>query len=162
MKDINYKEEYAKLKAKYTALPDFTAFNHYMEVSFLSYDVYDTDMMARFFRRLCERRLEGFIGFLQNFIYPPQQMMILIEESKSLTDEQKEECSELLKKAMALYRTCTLMNYSFNEEEECNKITEIVEFLQNTQPFLDKIISHLKEEWEKITQDKPPDAKYIG
>ena len=161
MKDVDYQNEYLKLKEKCPNLPDFEAFDHYMEVSFLTYDIYDTSMMARFFRRLCERRLEGFIGFLQNFLYPPQQMMVLIEESKYLTEKQKEECSELLKKSMALYRTCTLMNYTFDEKEECVKISEIVAFLQSTQPFLDKIVQHLKGEWEKITQDSS-DARYIG
>jgi hypothetical protein len=162
MVDTDYKGEYEKLKRKFSSLPAFNDFNDYMEVSFLNYDIYNTAMMARFFRRLCERRLESFIGFLQNFLYPPQQMMVLVEESKYLNDAQKEECTDLLKRSMALYRTCTLMNYTFDEKEECAKIAEIVGFLQETQPFLDKIISHLKGEWEKITQDSSGDARYIG
>mgnify|MGYP006301954577 CR=1 FL=1 len=160
MKTINYRAEYEKIKGQYD-LPPYDDFNAHMEVSFLSYDIYDTDMMARFFRRMCERRLEGLIGFFQNLVQPSQQMMVLLEESQSLSEDQKNEITKMVKKAMALYRTCGLLNYTFDEQKECDKIKEIIAMLNEYQPFVDKLMSHLQQTWEKITE-KTESAHYFG
>lgn len=162
MESIDYRNEYQKLRERFTGLPTYETFNEYMEVSFLTYDIYDNALISRFFRRMADRRLESYIGFLQNLLHPTQQMMILIEESQSLSDQQKEGCTQLLKKAMTLYRTCSLLNYSFDEKKECEKITEIIAFFEETQPFIDKMLDHLKAVWEKIEDTTKSSGSYFG
>jgi len=149
MADIDFLKEYAQLKEKYTHLPEYEIFNHYVEVSFLTYEIYDNKLMARFFRRLLERRLESMIGFFQNILYPNNQSLISMEESGFFNDDEKVQLSNVMKQCMILYRTCSLLNYSYSESEECNKIAEIMEFLLERKDLIDEKINTIKNQWSK-------------
>lgn len=160
MERFDYAAHYQRLAKKYPALPEYTTYNAYVETSFLSYDIYDDKLIARFFRKLLERRVESLASMFQTILFPNSQSLVAMEESSFFNEDDKKQIAEMMRQCMILYRTCSTLNFTYKEAEECAKITELMDFLVHNQPFIDGILDKVKNTWS--VKDENKKMNYMG
>ena len=102
-------------------------------------------------RQICYRIIETFMGwneYLHGLIMPNPQNMINLSESKVLSQEDKREATELIKKGMELISRNNLIGLTKDLKSEAKIIDDAVRLWEDEfKSSLIKIMKKINEEW---------------
>ncbi|MBI3623795.1 hypothetical protein HY212_06990 [Candidatus Pacearchaeota archaeon] len=104
-------------------------------------------------RQVSYRIVETFMSwneYLHSLIMPNPQNMLNLSESKVLSQEDKKEITELIKKGMEIGSRNSVINLSRNKKQETMLIEDAVKLWETEfKPELSKIMTKINKEWKE-------------
>jgi len=154
------REDFKKLyeeKEKNFGLPAFEELDHEFEIHdfFISRNI-PTTYLLRNTRRFIVDKLWSVINFLHNFIFPNQQSLILMEEAKKFSEEEKKEIADLMTKFTILARKGPLLELNFDEKADAQYISEIYKIWNQLKPEVKSIVDKNLQKWGSETKEEVP------
>ena len=154
------KEKFNKLKEEYKFKATYEEIE---ELTFIEDQVLNEQYVSENFRvQLITRLVDsygGWLGLLHNWMFPNPHDLIILKESKSLTDEQKKEITQVTKKIIYFIRKSKII--IFQDKSNTGKfIDEIVSYKKEFYNFLMKYHKHFSEFWQRSDEEewkKTPD-----
>lgn len=153
--EFNIKEEYQKLKDKYS-LPEFEILNKEFELSFIE----NKEFLLRSIRRRLRDKVIFFCKILENILFQTTQNQASIYESTFFDEIKKQELSELYKKLMILDRQAMLIDVNPEDSKEVEYINILVKEWPQFKEKLDEVALTMKNSWFKEIEEQK--HKYFG
>ncbi len=160
------KEKYAKVKKEYPILPELDDLDQ--EIELIDFLLERRELPIHFLAATRRRFVDvvgGWINYLHNFLLPNQQSMILIHESGSFSDKEKEEVTILINQLMFMSRVSAKLELQKEEESDAKFIAKYLnkwlEMKSKILSITEKNISIWKEAMEKkVSEEKA--GQYFG
>jgi len=145
----NIEKEYNKLIIKYKNLPNFQVLDKTFDITL---SIAEKEIPARFVLRVMANSITNyiyhFIEYLHNMLYPNSASLILMEESKIYSDEEKKKIEEILKKMTFLTRRNLELAIIRDEKEDSEYIIKAYEEWKSMRKQLLFIIEKAKNHWK--------------
>lgn len=111
-----------------------------------NYVPYDLSSLIRY--RISEISI-SYVNFLHSLIVPNPQSMIDLNQSQSLSEEDKEIVNKLIGKLMVLFSKNNVINVDRNKENEAEHINNSIKVYKEIKPELLKIEQKVNKIWEE-------------
>ena len=148
---MNLKESYFPYSDKYD-LPSYDILDEEYELLYFQ-PICEIRYPLRFIRRRIIDKMNMFIHFFQNIIYPISGSIVSLEENNFLTEDDKKEVVELLKKMISLERESLLLDIDHDESSDGEFIQKVHVQWLSFKPRLVFFIHKLQKEWKEKTHN---------
>jgi hypothetical protein len=155
METMHIKEAYAELKKKHKELPDFNELDNEFEIS----SVEDPSILRGIRRKITEK-VDFYAGMIKDLLQPESDMTNMYE-CRVFGEDEKEEIYNVLKRLMFFSRLSAEVALKADEKEDVKFLSNFFGGWIKIKPNLMKIVSKIKNSWEKETELKE-DLGYFG
>jgi hypothetical protein len=155
MENQNIKEMYNKIGQKHKELPDFDKLDNEFEISAL-----EEPFILRAIRRKITEKVDFYANLIKDLLQPESDMRNMYE-CRAFGDNEKEEVYNILKKLMFFSRLSAEAAIKSDEKEDIKFLNNFFDEWLKMKPNLLKIVSKMKDSWEKETELKE-DLGYFG
>jgi len=142
------KEQYEKIKKKYTMLPEYEEINKEFNI-----DVLDKINIATIRKKIGER-LELCLDVLERILNPEPTSLADLYEYKFFTTGEKEQAFSVFKQLMQIYRGLLEADLTANEEEQSKTIRKICLEFPALRKQMIPLVKKLKESWKEDVEHK--------
>lgn len=148
-------EEFEKIKKKFS-LPDYDMLDHEFEVSTLE----DEQFFLRGIREKIDEKIERLVNMFDDLLHPKSTFTSNVE-SNALTDQDKEDIVNIMKRLMYFHRRATELSLDDSDKLNADFITELFKEWDDLKTRSLKIINKMKTVW---TEDelKKEVVGYLG
>ena len=153
------KEIYERLQKSYN-LPSYKNIDNEFELGYLEKDIKKTNYPLRNIRRRQMDKIMLFTNFLQSFIIPNPNSIVNMQESKFLTDEQRNTMVNIIQQLMILERKSLILEVEQSETKDAEFITECLGQWLKIKKELVKFSKVLLENWQIQNEEKK--SNYFG
>lgn len=151
------KEEYYKLKKKYSFLPNFTELNNEFEITTIE----NTDFLLREIRRKMGEKFSIFMDRLARTLQPETISISEFYEFRCFTTDEKTELFALFKELRFQYRHFMNLDLMINDKKEAEAIRDALKFWQSFRKKLLPFFETLEQCWKKEYEEKEI-LEYLG
>jgi hypothetical protein len=157
MADFNVKDEYAKLKKKFTKLPDFEVLDFEFEIGAIE----KTGFVMRKIEERMFERLDPVMENIQNILQPDPGSFVCMYECTLFSAAEKEKLLDIYKSLMILKKSLQEASLTLEDSADVDVICIVAEkwplLRKQALPFVKK----LREEWKTKTETKEI-LEYLG
>ncbi|MEM4245444.1 MAG: hypothetical protein QXR60_04550 [Candidatus Nanoarchaeia archaeon] len=151
---------YNTLRAKYKQLPDFKKLDSDFELT----SIEDKHINERYFLRAVRRRIYEkvyyFNGALVTVIAPQSPNILLAHENKFISNDERDEVMEVVRKLTRVERDHLLLEVDYDEAEDADFIKISFDVWQDVKPTIKKLFITMRDSWDKRDNLKVGD--YFG
>lgn len=142
------KEEYQKIKEKYSILPNYEELNK-------EFNIDEAEKLnLNIIRKKVGEKLEMMLDILERILNPEPASLSDLYECKFVTEKEKQKAFETYKKIMQLYRELLETELSNDEELQTKIIRKISMEMPSLRKEIIPIIKKLKESWKENIEHK--------
>ncbi len=151
------KEEYEKLKKKYSKLPDYDKLDFEFEIS----SIEKPQFLLRKIKEKIEEKLEILINILSDILQPDTGSFATLYECNHFNEKEKQQILELYKKLMSLYRASLESHFILEDSTDVELIKQITDEWPGSRKQAVPILNKLKQCWHTSHQAKEI-LNYLG
>jgi hypothetical protein len=146
-KEIN--ETYEIIRKKYD-LPTLKYLNEEFDmIELIKRNRFYPTKILRFIKRSIAERIYFWLNYLNIFILPNQQSVVLMNEYQKIDEKEKTKIMEYMKEIMLISRKSTRAELIGKEEEDAKLIKEMNDKWKKLKPKLREIAEENVKLWEK-------------
>lgn len=140
--------EYIKLRKKYPSLPNYQILDKEFEIeAHMPEREVPSNYTSRAISNSVSNYLSIFIEYLHNLIFPNPSSLIIMEESKIYSEDEKQIIEDLLKKIVQITRKNLILSVDKDEKEDAKFITKSVSEWKVIKKKLLKILEKSEKHW---------------
>ncbi len=151
---------YNDFRIKYKQLPDFKKLDSDFELT----SIKDKHINERYFSRAVRRRIYDkiyyFNGALVTVIAPPSPNILLAHESKFISNDERDEVMDAVRKLTRIERDHLLLEVDYDEAKDADFIKTTFDVWQEVKPTIKKLFTIMRDSWGKKDNFKIGD--YFG
>ena len=151
----HFTAEYAKAVAKYQGLPSLEVLDKEFDiVEVIGREKHFPRNALRYTRWFLSRFLDGWVGYLHQFILPNQYSAISMEEYNHFSEKEKEGIISLMNWLMYQQRYANTIQLDENDDETAKFITQLFAGWLERKHFFKTILEKNRDVWQKKAEKK--------
>ncbi len=156
-----FKQDFENLAKKYK-LPSSSELDQEFDI-YYSYNNLEINFTLRMVRRRISEKITNYCNTIQGLIQPNPSSYVSLQETKFFNEKEVKEMIPLLNDTMAILRHSFLLETEASEEKDAVFIKETYDWWKKHKKEFVKIISRMKDSWEKeASKVYKEDKHYFG